>query len=173
MIFNQLRKNIFWIIDTLKGGYIHKHYKDIKDQYNNYFLGKSVLKRSKNLDNLLIHATNTVEFYKNVDIDNGINSFPVINKSIIKENTNNFISTEYKYKKLYSTTTSGSTGTPFTVYRDFNKIKRHQAENIFFSELAGYNLGSKLYYLRVWNEVNKKSFLTKSFQKVERITHLQ
>ena len=130
---------------------------------------KSVLKRSKNLDNLLIHATNTVEFYKNVDIDNGINSFPVINKSIIKENTNNFISTEYKYKKLYSTTTSGSTGTPFTVYRDFNKIKRHQAENIFFSELAGYNLGSKLYYLRVWNEVNKKSFLTKSFQNIKTV----
>ena len=168
-ILNYLRKYSFWMIDSLKGGTIYNHYKDIKHQYNNYHLKESVLKRTKNLNNLLRHATNTVEFYKNIDDVYGLSSFPIINKNIIKENIKDFISIEYQNKKLYSTTTSGSTGTPFTVYRDLNKIKRHQAENIYFSELAGYNLGSKLYYLRVWNEVNKKSYLTKLFQNIEMI----
>jgi phenylacetate-CoA ligase len=53
--------------------------------------------------------------------------------------------------------TSGSTGTPFTIGQDENKRKRVLAEIIYFGELCGYCLGDRNAYLRVWTESNKKS----------------
>ncbi len=166
---NNWRKGIFWFIDALKGSKVKSHYDDIKFQYKYFNNKESFHKRNKDLNSLLKFTCENVSFYKNIDTRNGIHSFPIINKSIIKENINDFLVKDLKNKKSYPTTTSGSTGTPFTVYRDLNKVKRHQAENIFFQELAGYSLGSKLYYLRVWNEVNRKTLLKRVFQNIRTI----
>ncbi len=164
-----IRNYFFWFIDFLKGGIVKKHFNDIKIQYHNYQLEEIEIKRVRILQNLLKHTIKNVSFYKNIVGNIEISSFPIINKNIIKDSLNDFLADNFKNKKLYSTTTSGSTGTPFTVYRDLNKIKRHQAENIFFQEIAGYSLGSKLYYLRVWNEVNKKSFISRFIHNIEAI----
>jgi phenylacetate-CoA ligase len=88
-----------------------------------------------------------------------LKNFQVINKNIIRENFNDFISDDYEKAKLYKVTTSGSTGTPFMVYQDKNKRRRHIADNIYFNELANTYIGSKLYYFRIWNKVNIKSSL--------------
>jgi phenylacetate-CoA ligase len=57
--------------------------------------------------------------------------------------------------------TSGSTGTPFKVVQDSNKVSRNAADNLYFSQLAGYTLGNKLYYFRMWNAFEKKGLLSR------------
>ena len=46
--------------------------------------------------------------------------------------------------------TSGSTGTPFTVLQNMNKRKRMFADLIYFNEICGQKLGEKYMYIKVW-----------------------
>jgi len=62
--------------------------------------------------------------------------------------------------------TSGSTGTPFETFQDANKRLRSTADTIYFANLAGYDLGQPLYYLKIWSELNKKSKLTQWVQNI-------
>lgn len=133
MLAEKLRKLGFWVLDFLNGGYVREHYKDIKKIINNNDDSNNL----KKLNLLLNHAVNTTEFYSQYKNFNNLKDFPIINKKIIKKNFEQFISRKYKDKKLHSMTTSGSTGTPLTVYQDFNKRKRVLAEIIYFGELCG------------------------------------
>lgn len=152
-----IRKQSFWAKDKIEGGAIRKHYSQVEKS----FLSPDDFSRERErdqLNKLLSHAKSTVPFYHKREADE-LMDFPVINKMDIKECLGEFLSSEFSMNILKKTTTSGSTGTPFTVYMDPTKVIRHRAENIFFSKQAGYSLGEKLFYLRVWNEVNKKSRL--------------
>ncbi|MBS1671494.1 MAG: phenylacetate--CoA ligase family protein [Bacteroidetes bacterium] len=68
-------------------------------------------------------ALTSVPFYKkqkiNIDIEkitlSDLNNFPIISKSIIQENYQDFISEQYAEKKLQYKSTSGSSGQPFKV----------------------------------------------------------
>lgn len=97
-------------------------------------------------------------------VDATIESLPVVNKNIIRDHQEKFFSNLYPKERLRATTTSGSTGTPFTVYKDPRKLARHQEETVFFNERAGMQFGEELYYLRVWNSINRisplKEFMT-------------
>jgi len=112
----------------------------------------------KRLNNLLNHAVSSTEYYSQYKNYNSLKDFPIIDKNIIKKYYDKFISINYKNKALHSMSTSGSTGTPFTIYQDMNKRKRVLAEIIYFGELCGYNLGDRNAYLRVWTNKNKKNF---------------
>lgn len=83
--------------------------------------------------------------------------FPCINKSIIRENFEDFKAKSFLGVKLHSESTSGSTGTPFTIYQDAGKRMRASADSLYMSDKAGFALGTKLYYVRVWTDLNKKS----------------
>lgn len=125
------------------------------------------------LNRLLVHARITVPYYKKMDVNSGIRDFPVVNKSIIKSNIHIFLSDKYSKDKLFSLTTSGSTGTPFTIYQDVLKKKRNTADTMVFANKAGYQIGEKLYYLKIWSEANKKSFLIKYMQNIETVDVLK
>lgn len=161
-----IRNRMFWLVDAVKGRHVRKAYNDIKDIMEHYDSGESRKRREKYLVNLLDHAVSTAEFYKNFSNYSVLQDFPVINKNIIKENYNQFISDDFERSKLYAVTTSGSTGTPFTVHQDRGKRIRHVADNIYFNELANTRIGSRLYYFRIWNEINRKSPLTSWAQNV-------
>ena len=151
-----LRNKVFWWSDYLKGNKITFHYNDIKSILDDYSLPSSKNKSANNLKKLIKHAVSTVSFYK----ENGgmvIEEFPVINKNIIRENINNFKSSEYVGKPFVSMTTSGSTGTPFTVLQDINKKNRNLADTLYFAEKGGYHIGEKLGYLKIWSSSNKKA----------------
>lgn len=155
MIGSYVRRWGFWTLDLLKGGEIREHYKDIK---NIVELGGQGSKRAEEyLYKLLNHAVETTEYYSSYKKFKSIKDFPIINKNIIRENQSNIMSSDYIGKKLHSMSTSGSTGTPFTIYQDLNKRKRVLAEIIYFGEICGYKLGDKNTFLRVWTEDNKKS----------------
>jgi phenylacetate-CoA ligase len=55
--------------------------------------------------------------------------------------------------------TSGSTGTPFVVRQDKNKRNRVYAEMMYFWGKAGYQIGMKYVFFRIWTSLTRKSKL--------------
>lgn len=135
---------LFKFKDGLNGSKINAHYNDIKDHFDS---NKDISKRA--LDNLLIHVLENVPYYKNTD-NKSLNHFSVVNKSIIKSNSKAFRANNYADKGLIRATTSGSTGTPFTIYQDKNKKIRNYGDTLYFGNKGGYYLGNKLVYLKIW-----------------------
>ncbi|WP_066223980.1 phenylacetate--CoA ligase family protein [Formosa haliotis] len=154
---NSFREISFWLMDALKGKHIKNHYNDINFILENYNTEASKTARENRLLNLLNHACKTTPFYKDVSNFKSIKDFPVINKNIIRNNYNDFKSEDYIHKKNTPVVTSGSTGTPFKLFHNKNKRLRNTADVIYFAKQAGYQLGTKLYYMKVWNDINRKS----------------
>lgn len=163
-LFNFLRQRLFWTSDFIKGSPIRKHYNNIKDIHEN----KANTKETLSL--LLNHAASTTPFYKKeVTSKNSysITDFPVINKDMIRNNYDSFKSSDFLNKKNTTVSTGGSTGTPFKFFHDTNKRHRHLADNIFYAEQGGYNLGDKLYLLRAWHKKSLKSTIVSKMKNME------
>lgn len=147
----------FWTLDLLKGSHVKKAYREIKEISN---LDSNDVKISsyqeRKLNELLMNAKSNTNFYKNLK-SNTLADFPVVNKNLIKESQENFISNKYRMTDLITMSTSGSTGTPFIVYQNIEKKKRVNAEVIYYSEKAGYSVGENLIFLRVLTEKSRKS----------------
>jgi phenylacetate-CoA ligase len=156
-----IRYYLFWFIDKLNGGYIKKNYDEIKKILINPEEIDSSKIQTQRLCEILSYAIEFSAFYRNLNIKRiELNEFPVIDKLTIKNNIDDFLSDKYKGERkdqLKKMSTSGSTGTPFFVYQDKKKTIRSKADLIFFYELANYYVGNRLYFLRIWNEINKKS----------------
>jgi len=152
-----IRRLGYWILDALRGGHTRKNYKDIKCKLENGIID------GDKLNSLLIHATNTTEFYKDFD-PSDISSFPVITKNDIKNSWDAFFSSQYKDATLHTVSTSGSTGVPFMLKWNGQKRKRQLADMIYFNEKAGHKIGLPYIYFRVWNDRNSKSPLEKWMQ---------
>ena len=108
----------FWFVDLLKGGKIRSHYHDIKFILENYKSDKSKKLRDKHLNELLSHAVQNTSFYKSYSNFNSISDFPVIDKLMLRESFEGFISNKHKNQKSFKVSTSGSTGTPFVILQD-------------------------------------------------------
>jgi len=162
----KFRRSAFWINDRFNGGRVAYHYKDLNSTLDSPGRKSLDLQQSMVLKTLLHHAVNTTRYYSGYKNFRSTDDFPVINKSIIRENFADFLSSGYNVTELHKVTTSGSTGAPFTVYQDKVKRARHQADNIYYSEIAGYKIGTRLYYLRVWNELNRKSPIRRLMQNI-------
>lgn len=156
-----IRYHLFWLLDTLKGSPIKSHFNEIKGVFNNPYNDKSQKIKYQRLDELLQYVLKTTSFYRNLDISDNIDlsKFPIINKSIIKDNFNDFLSDNYvdKQEQLRKMSTSGSTGIPFFVYQDKKKVIRSKADLIYFYELGNFYVGDRLYFLRIWNDLNRKT----------------
>jgi len=160
------RAHIFWLTDLVRRGNVRHHYDEINSIIESPDTTYAREKRQSYLNTILNHAVLQVPFYRNFSGFGSLEDFPVINKSTIRERQASFFAKGFNRDNLHKVTTSGSTGAPLTVWQDNIKRARHRAENIFFSELAGFPLGSRLYYLRVWNEINRKSFLQRLSQNI-------
>ena len=149
-----VRRYGFWFVDALTGGHVRKYLHDLKEK-----LRGEADASSDDLIKILNHAVNTTEFYSEYKGHSNIMDFPVIKKSLVKEKYNQFISSEYKNKKLYKVQTSGSTGERFVMLLNKKKRKRVIAELIYFLEQCGFKLGYRHVYARVWFAGNKKTKL--------------
>jgi phenylacetate-CoA ligase len=158
-ILGHLRSKGFWCLDSLKGGAVKKAYQDLKtyDAMDSSCMQLIEYQRSA-LQRLLYHATTTTKFYGNIGGQN-LKVFPIIDRNIIKRQQSQFMSSRYRITDLVTMSTSGSTGTPFVCYQNREKKKRVNAEVIFYSEKAGYMVGTNLIFLRALNEQNRKSKL--------------
>ena len=161
----KLREHSFWISEKLKGGKIHAHYQDILSIVNYYDDPDNKAKKEQYLNEIIDHAVHTVPYYQNL-IGKSINDFPVIDKNIIRQSFNDFRSRSRLYESAATLVTSGSTGTPFSIEQDKRKRERNTADTIFFGELAGFTIGQKLFYFKIWNEINRKGKLAGFIQNI-------
>ncbi|AOW20095.1 phenylacetate--CoA ligase family protein [Urechidicola croceus] len=162
----KIRKSVFWFWDCIHGCKVRNHYNDVSKINGNFGTKDSERKRMKYLEDVISHATNTTPFYSDISPNLPLKDFPVINKSIIKENFEDFISEKYKDKPLHQVSTSGSTGTPFSLFHDKNKKNRNTADTIFFAKKDGFQIGEKLVYIRLWDEQHTKSKTVKWVQNI-------
>jgi phenylacetate-CoA ligase len=158
-----IRNFIFFGLDRFKGSLVSKHIDEIRQINLNPFSDLSVSKREVYLRSLLKEALNNIPFYKNLklnDSEANLNEFPIINKKLIIDHYNSFISPKYpNLSNLKSVSTSGSTGVPFKVYHSTQKTMRAYADNLFFGNYVNYHVGAPVYYMRIWNNINKQSIL--------------
>ena len=152
------REKIFWLFDTLKGAAIRRHYADIAMLLEGYQEATDALKAQK-LSSLLNHAVETTSFYNQYKGFTSLNNFPVLNKTNIRENFDVFVSSAFNKEQQIPTVTSGSTGTPFKVLQHADKKKRNSADTMYFAQKAGYRIGDRLLYMKIWSANNKKATL--------------
>jgi len=157
--FKLIRKYSFWGQDFLKGGSLKKHYNDIGFILENYGSVESKNRRKEHLTKVLNHAINTTPFYKNAVSSSRFEDFPVINKNTVLDNFDDFKSVTFINSKNTQVSTNGSTGTPFKLFHDKNKRNRHNADNLYFAEKGGYELGDRLYLLRAIHKKDPKALL--------------
>lgn len=151
----------------IKRNAISSHVKDIEHVISNHHEHKIQQLLTSRLNQLLSHACDTTKFYANYKNFKVIGSFPVINKTLVKENLPEFLSEKYSdTSKLIPMITSGSTGTPFKIFHDKNKRVRNWADTIYFGNKAGYIVGEKLYYFKIWSAYNQKSRLQEFMQHI-------
>lgn len=164
---NRIRNLSFWLVDFIKGGKIKSHLIDISEILENH--NSSNLKRQQHINNLINHAVNTTLYYKQFDKLKNIEEFPIIDKSIIQDNFNNFQSDYFSKKTKYKVSTSGSTGIPFYLFQDKNKKYRNTADVIYFSQKSGYTVGEKLYFLEAWRHLKNNNSLKSRIKNLEYI----
>jgi phenylacetate-CoA ligase len=165
-LFHALRRQLFWLTDRLNGNQIRKHYQEIELILNNHHCGHSESIRKQNLNNILTYAVNTTPFYKKYKGFDTLASFPVINKNIILEHYEDFRSIPLKTQKLAMVSSSGSTGIPFHVFQDRIKKNRNTADAIYYLEKAGGVFGSTLFFLKLWDDKNRKRWFTRWMQNI-------
>lgn len=162
----QLRNSLFWLIDLITGGNKRSHYKNVKFLMEFAHTKKALDQKKFNLNAILQHTIDTVPFYQKLDLTPTLNQFPVVNKNDIRNRFDDFQSFTYLEKNNRLVSTSGSTGTPFQIYQDNNKCTRNIADNLYFWKKAGYRLGQKLFYFRLWNAFQKKGKLVRFIQNI-------
>jgi len=152
------REKIFWLLDALKGSPVKKHYNEIASQLagNNADAKKAT---EQKLQALLGHASATVPFYKKDSQYTSLNDFPVVSKTLMRENFEAFVSNAFTKEQQIPTVTSGSTGTPFKVLHHAAKKTRNSADTMYFAARAGYQIGDRLMYMKIWSANNKKPTL--------------
>lgn len=170
MFLNQLallRKNIFWGIDWVNNFKIKNQFYDVKKILENSNSDFSKNRKSELLKNILDHAVSTVVFYQDYLNYKSIENFPIINKNIIRDNFDALKSSKIKDKNSFVVSTSGSTGTPFSVLQDKDKRSRNIADNLYFSKKSGYEIGDKLINIKLWpDKIVGKLFLKLWFKNI-------
>lgn len=152
-----LRNSVFWLIDKLKGSPVRQNFNEVAFMLENPNALDVIQRRKQYLEKIISHAVHTVPYYKGYEDTISLESLPIVNKNIIRDNMELFISNKYTLDQLFRDSTSGSTGTPFIFYKNKGKLIRNTADTMYHYNNDGYEVGKKLYYLRVWTEKNKKS----------------
>jgi phenylacetate-CoA ligase len=124
---------------------------------------ENVNKARESLQSLLTHATQNCSFYAPF-ANTPISEFPIIDKDLIRSRHSEFLAKPFVTAKLHRMSTSGSTGTPFSVVQNYEKRSRVLAEIVYFGELCGYTIGQRYAFIRSWNSQSRKSPLESFLQ---------
>lgn len=166
IVLEKIRNKIFWIVDFFKGSPIKKHIYNIKKIVEFPESEENKIAQDNNLNDVLKFASTMVPYYSNLNSIE-LTEFPVVNKNIIRDNLEQFIAKGQFTENLIEVVTSGSTGTPFRVYHDKNKKNRNTADTFYFANQAGFSLGEKLVYFKIWTQVNSKSKIKSFIQNID------
>jgi phenylacetate-CoA ligase len=120
------------------------------------------------LSNLLEHATSSTKHYR-AWRGASLQQFPVVNKDSYRNAYDSFLSDHFRNEKLHSMSTSGSTGTPFSVVQDKRKRSRVVAELKVFAERAGVKSYEPMAFLRVLSAKTRRSWFQQYRENLWRI----
>jgi phenylacetate-CoA ligase len=157
-MLQNLRKSVFWATDIIKGSSVSNHLHEIQTSFEDFSTRNHPYNKKK-LHELLEHASQTTDYYAPYKNLHSLPEFPVINKDIIRNHFDAFKSETFDKNDLLPAVTSGSTGTPFKIYHNRDKKLRNNADTIFFAQNAGYQIGQRLYYLKIWVKDKMSSFM--------------
>jgi len=153
-----IRRWGFNTLDRVKGMPVTKHIEDIENHFQN--LPWALEKSQEKLKNLLVHACSTTRYFNNYSDFQNLRDFPVLQKTTIRKNYDDFLSSFFRLSQLAKTQTSGSYGMPMTFYLTKEKINRRLAEIIFFNRWAGFDIGAPHLFITANNKKSKlKKFL--------------
>ncbi len=105
------------------------------------------------LNQVLNYATRYSKYYRSLNVEQSedpyewIKKFPVLTKQIIRENTNQLLTTEKKNLKTLSS--SGSSGYQTTVYLNNDELSLYWANQVNWWEWAGYQIGDSIVQMGV------------------------
>ncbi|MDC6364430.1 MULTISPECIES: phenylacetate--CoA ligase family protein [Flavobacteriaceae] len=165
-LFEKFRNTAFWLLDSFKGRILGDHRKEIRKILTDPCDTDVNQIRQKNLNRLLGNAVNSVPFYKEYAGYTELSDFPIIDKNVVLNNYEAFASVDYKEANLYKSSSSGSTGIPFSIYQNKTKRQRNTADVIHFLEETGGAVGNKLYYIKLWDYTNAKKWWTRFVQNI-------
>lgn len=144
-----IRRTAFNALDTLQKGHQNRILK-----VNQYEIVHGITPEyeKRRLAAILQYAKTESPFYQKYLDQDDLSGFPVLKKRDFVEHYDEFISLEYAGRKdeLFRFTTSGSTGTPFTVLADPAKMTRVNMNFMAVMELNGFRLGMKRGEFRAW-----------------------
>ena len=157
-----LRRTAFNALDKMQGGKLDKIKKVNKHEIMEGITEEYAQRR---VEKLLDYAKKHSAYYKDYQDAKDITEFPVMTKMEYNQNKDHILCDDYQDKKdsLFRLSTSGSTGSPFTVLCDGDKMNRVNMNFISFMELNSFRMGMKRGEFRVWipgkNVISKwKSF---------------
>lgn len=153
-----LRRVAFNMLDFVQGGTLNKIKKVNKREIVEGVTDSYVDRR---LNSIMEYAKKQTTFYKDYQNVNKLEDFPVMDKMKYLANKDEILSEEYKGKEssLYKLSTSGSTGDPFSVWCNKEKMDRINMGFISIMELTGFRMGMKRAEFRVW--IPGKNTITK------------
>ena len=153
-IAERARWDGFFTLDRMRGGVIKEKLE--QDRYA-YIHGTSYKETEQRIRDLIHHAVETTDFYRDYDPEIPLADLPVVNKDTFRNQYDAFRSILYvDAKDTRIMSTSGYTGTPLAMVQDRHKIQCNTADSIFLGTLGRYHIGEKMAFIRVWvNNVRK------------------
>ncbi len=157
------RRTAFDTLDKMRGGRLNclkkVNEREIVD-------GVTPAYRARRIDALLTYAKTHSQFYRQFTDAEDLQGFPVLNKTDFVENADAILceGLHDRQDRLYRLSTSGSTGSPFTVLCDQDKMDRVNMNFISVMELNGFRMGMKRGEFRVWIPGKNTISGWKSFQ---------
>jgi phenylacetate-CoA ligase len=137
-------------------GLIVNQYDEVTSIMENPVLTKGF--RASYLYNIMDYATKHSDFYRKYSNYRSLHDFPIISKQIIKEFEQDLYSDEYiNAKGNVKQSTSGSTGTPFTVTWDHRKHCRMIADMKYYAHQAGCESHERVVCVHAFRKMSDKS----------------
>lgn len=137
------KRKVFWFRDFLSGAEMWRHYRDVRRIMLHPEKCAALLE--ERLNAALAYAKSSAGFYARV-AGNSLKDFPVINKLVILDSPDSFISVDRE--ECVCHVTSGTTGTPFYVYQDRESNVRRIATLKACNEQFGFHSCMPMLYLR-------------------------
>lgn len=144
----EARWRALFALDALRGGKLRSCYDSVKQAY---LAGTEDALVEEKIHRLIAHAVATVPFYKGFSPDTPLRELPLVTKDSFRGDYAAFTSDLFRDGKgCRRMSTSGSTGTPLTILQNPEKILRNRADGMFMGAMAGYYVGMKMGFVRVW-----------------------
>ncbi len=154
-----IKRTVYWANDYVHGRKVRRFYDDLNHVLSDERTGRAI--QQAHLQQLLEHAAANSPYYRQY-AGKPLTDFPVVNKSILNENSQQVCVPIEKIPEQEGTAvhvqkTSGSTGTPFAVPQDTRKRNRRVAELKYFNEQVGFQSHEMLGQCRIWTKWQSKS----------------